>query len=103
MSGAASNPATLVGAPDREGLRMAISTSHEPVSQYAVARRKPLANSACDRRRRTVRRATSIGRAIDHRAMVPGCWIVHPVFVSVGVMLILLVMTDIAIIVMAVA
>ena len=82
---------------------MAVSTSHDPVSHHPTAHREPFGISACDRRRRALRRAASIGWTIDHRAVVPGCWIVHPLFVGVGVMLILLVMTDIAIMVMALA
>jgi hypothetical protein len=89
MSRAASSQATLVRARDRDGPTTA---SHNP-----TARREPLAISACDRRRRAPQHAAGIGRAIDHRAVAPNCWIVQPLFVGVGVMLILLVMTDIAI------
>jgi hypothetical protein len=35
--------------------------------------------------------------------VVPSCWIVRPLFVGVGVMLVLVVMTDLAIMVMALA
>jgi len=69
----------------------------------AVDNRELLAISVCDRRRRALRHAAGIGRAIDHRVVVPGCWIVHPLFVGVGVMLVLLAMTDLAIMVMALA
>ena len=82
---------------------MATSTSRNPVSHHPTAHREALAISACDRRRRALRHAAGIGRAIDHRAVVPSCWIVRPLFVGVGVMLILLAMTDLAIMVMALA
>ena len=95
--------ARLVGGRVREGLTMAVSTSHDPVSHHPTADRELLAISVCDRRRRALRHAAGIGRAIDHRVVVPGCWIVHPLFVGVGVMLILLAMTDLAIMVMALA
>jgi len=103
MSEAAMGKARLVGGRVREGLTMAVSTSHDPVSHHPTADREPLAISVCDRRRRALRHAAGIGRAIDHRVVVPGCWIVHPLFVGVGVMLILLAMTDLAIMVMALA
>ena len=82
---------------------MATSTSRNPVSHHPTAHREALAISACDRRRRALRHAAGIGRAIDHRAAAPSCWIVRPLFVGVGVMLVLLVMTDLAIIAMALA
>jgi hypothetical protein len=82
-------------------LTMATSTSHNRMSHHPTAHGETLANSACDRRRRAQRHAAGIGRAIDYRAVAPSCWIVHPLVVGVGVVLVLLVMTDLAIMVMA--
>lgn len=80
---------------------MTAATSNELMSHAAVTGGEPLTASTCERRRRAIRRAIHIGQVIDQRAAVPGFCIIHPVFVALGVMLLVLVITDIAIMVAA--
>ena len=82
---------------------MATSTSRNPVPHHPqhTARRSP-SPPAIDVGARCGTQQASVGRS-HHRAVVPSCWIVRPLFVGVEVMLVLVVMTDLAIMVMALA
>ena len=81
---------------------MAISASNELTSHVPVrtrTARRPALRAA----RGAVRHAIGIGRTLDRRAAVPDGWIVHPVFIALGVVLLIVAMTDIAIMVAAIA
>jgi hypothetical protein len=82
---------------------MAIIASHELTSHVPGSLAEPLAVPDSERRMCAVLHAIGIGRTIDRRAAVPDCWIVHPVFIVLGVVLLIVVMTDIAIMVVAIA
>ena len=82
---------------------MAISASNELTSHVPGSHAEPLAVPDSERRRRAVRHAIGIGRTLDRRAAVPDGWIVHPVFIALGVVLLIVAMTDIAIMVAVIA
>jgi hypothetical protein len=82
---------------------MAIVTSNELTSHVPGSHAELLAVPESERRMRAVRHAIGIGRTLDRHAAVADPWIVNPVFIALGMALLIVVMTDIAMMVVAIA